>query len=68
MNEFTKEELKEILACVCNIDGNVLNKIQSMIDNYCEHECSNHELIRLKLLRSKEYDFCETCLCIRRMR
>lgn len=40
MNDFTKEELKEILACVCNIDGNVLAKLQSMINNYCEHEYS----------------------------
>jgi len=38
MNDFTKDELMEIRACVCNIDGNVLAKIQSLIDNFCEHE------------------------------
>lgn len=38
MNDFTKEELKEILACVCNIDGKVLKKLQSMIDSYQSQE------------------------------
>ena len=44
MNDFTKEELKSIMYCVkqmkIHIDGyNPLkSKIQSMIDNYCEHE------------------------------
>ena len=43
MNDFTKEELKSIMYCVkqmkIHIDGyNPLkSKIQSMIDNYCEH-------------------------------
>lgn len=44
MNDFTKEELKSIMYCVkqmkIHIDGyNPLkSKIQSMIDNYCEHK------------------------------
>ena len=46
MNDFTKEELKE-LYCAYNIycvttnrylDLILQNKIQSMIDNYCEHD------------------------------
>ena len=45
MNDFTKEELEELLD---NIDQSlitvgeqaeiILSKLQSMIDNYCEHE------------------------------
>jgi hypothetical protein len=47
MNDFTKEELEDIDTCVFNwninhksIDGfqKLRDKIQSMIDNYCEHE------------------------------
>ncbi len=50
MNDFTKEELKGILDALKTIDSNpfirpenywpdsLKNKIQSMIDNYCEHE------------------------------
>ena len=50
MNDFTKEELESIknaMGCL-NInkilkgkvptDVELINKIQSMIDNYCEHE------------------------------
>lgn len=48
MNEFTKEELECLLDCCRTavfsnygtdaIVGNVWEKLQSMIDNYCEHE------------------------------
>ena len=46
MNEFTKEELYEIKKCISYFDEyriigfhhNLLDKTQSMIDNYCEHE------------------------------
>jgi type IV secretory pathway VirB4 component len=46
MNDFTKEELERILEGVSWwLDGDnalyseaLINKIQSMIDNYCEHE------------------------------
>lgn len=44
MNDFTKEELQYILyACERSPleDGVVENKIQSMIDNYCEHSSSH---------------------------
>ncbi len=46
MNEFTKEELEDLLYCVKDHTGyqgdsihkNLIDKIQSFIDNYCEHE------------------------------
>lgn len=45
MNDFTKEELKEIQECLpfsCNrklgFANKLHDKIQSMIDGYCEHE------------------------------
>lgn len=44
MNEFTQEELKAILYDLERNEnpwqcGNtIINKIQSMIDNYCEHK------------------------------
>ena len=47
MNEFTKDELCILFKCVrlserdygeCSDLDNVKFKIQSMIDNYCEHE------------------------------
>lgn len=63
MNDFTKEELKKIklsLSYEYDRDGlvstaNLKSRIQSMIDNYCEHEwsrkpsglmtCKNCELV-----------------------
>ncbi len=46
MNELTKDELQDLLFCVKDHTGyqgdsiheNLINKIQSMIDNYCEHK------------------------------
>lgn len=40
MNDFTKEELKIIAInlCVNEKTLKVLEKLQSMIDNYCKHE------------------------------
>jgi hypothetical protein len=44
MNDFTKEELENLLYCMrqmtihINNYDETYNKIQSMIDNYCEHE------------------------------
>jgi hypothetical protein len=48
MNEFTKEELQELMHCVyayrdlCeeDIEYDLCDKLKSMIDNYCEHK--NH--------------------------
>ena len=54
MNDFTKEELKSIMYCVkqmkIHIDGyNPLkSKIQSLIDNYCEHEAGEPRLVLTK--------------------
>ena len=50
MNDFTKDELEEMLSCVNNytsecpkgyadlIYPELYSKIQSMIDSYCDHE------------------------------
>ena len=41
MNDFTKKELEfiyQLLNWITNEDYPLKNKIQSMIDNYCEHE------------------------------
>lgn len=46
MNDFTKEELEELMHCVysyrdlCdeNVEDSLCDKLKSMIDNYCEHE------------------------------
>ena len=43
MNEFTKEELEDIYISldgddsICFVGEELLTKIQSMIDNHCEH-------------------------------
>jgi len=47
MNDFTKEELEYLYEMMGTIaiaghpidDDALYNKIQSMIDNYCDHEC-----------------------------
>lgn len=49
MNDFTKEELESMLHCIELLeadyedtwDDRLYNKIESMIDNYCEHEWEN---------------------------
>lgn len=42
MNDFTKDELHRLYSLTKIFDGEAIvplrNKIQSMIDNYCEHE------------------------------
>lgn len=47
MNEFTKDELGQIKQCVYfegwksegeNSNQDLLDKIQAMIDNYCDHK------------------------------
>lgn len=39
MNDFTKEELKIIAINLCFNENtsDILNKLNSMIDNYCDH-------------------------------
>ena len=69
MNEFTKEELESIknaMGCL-NInkilkgkvptDVELINKIQSMIDNYCEHE--NTDFVRYD--KNKRMIRCQAC-------
>ncbi len=47
MNDFTKEELKYLLAALNGLHANYMPhlepKMQYMIDNYCEHERCEHE-------------------------
>lgn len=62
MNDFTKEELYSLLDFVTPEEGfwyknpdiayELMDKIQSMIDNYCEHKnkCTNYDNL-----------FCEDC-------
>lgn len=52
MNEFTKKELEDVLLIyktfcndvdgisrsLTNLEDGILKKLQSMIDNYCEHK------------------------------
>lgn len=39
MNDFTKDELSELLDCVSMEGSEILaDKIESMIKNFCEHE------------------------------
>ncbi len=54
MNDFTKEELKELHAALCDRHENIEDfmpvqplriKIQFMIDNYCKHMNSNISFI-----------------------
>ena len=48
MNEFTKEELTQLKTHIdcslaqCDDTENLIIKIQSMIDNYCEHESDGY--------------------------
>jgi hypothetical protein len=57
MNDFTKEELEEILKYVSHPiwtnSHNLTSKIQSMIDNYCEHTPSDahYEQFRWQLCK-----------------
>lgn len=49
MNDFTKEELVNLLSALCELLNEItqppcihelMDKIKSMIDSYCEHECT----------------------------
>lgn len=45
MNDFTKEELKIINGALNQLydlcEEKLIDKVQSMIDSYCEHECEH---------------------------
>lgn len=58
MNDFTKEELVEMSVGIawwlegdcCEFNSKLIDKLQSMIENYCEHESAhidyNHQALR----------------------
>ena len=54
MNDFTKEELYEILGLASNAYGikgrtmPIIVKLQSMIDTYCEHEWECKDIGRVE--------------------
>jgi hypothetical protein len=67
MNNFTKEELESILNwgdVYCEFGASwsykvhkpLIDKIQSMIDSYCEHECK-HESDGYDYFKIKEDEF-----------
>jgi hypothetical protein len=62
MNDFSKEELELLQTALSEIDySNPLwEKIQSMIDNYCEHEWEFYLSPNINILRcnkcNKGYD------------
>ncbi len=67
MNDFTKEELEDICYAVFNFykegyelpsqkTGALYKKIQSMIDNYCEHPEPYHLTYGATIL-----DYCDKC-------
>lgn len=57
MNDFTIEELKLLRTCLtqtlCNVHYPLEDKLTSMIDEYCEHECNGEIEIFL--------DTCKKC-------
>ncbi len=56
MNEFTKEELEAIKRALITHDfryPDLMNKTQSLIDNYCEHKRTYEDSSLLK--------FCNDC-------
>jgi len=61
MNDFTKEELEDmhlvyrtfciddetqILRELTNLENGILSKIQTMIDNHCEHEWNFNDIMK----------------------
>jgi hypothetical protein len=68
MNDFTKEELEELIWLAKNIPYTmakhpIYEKIQYMIDNYCEHE-TNYDTLTLrdeKLGILGYFDRCKKC-------
>lgn len=55
MNDFTKKELEEIYYRLENAPQELEDKIQAMIDNYCEHE------FQVKSLAPYFLMMCEKC-------
>jgi hypothetical protein len=52
MNDFTKEELEELIQGItwwldgdaCDFNEKLIEKIQSMIENYCEHDRKHYDI------------------------
>lgn len=57
MNDFTKDELQQLYALSLVHENKCISplrtKIQSMIDNYCEHDCKDTIFIRTVTACSK---------------
>jgi len=73
MNDFIKDELLSLLKCVhlaeidhgeCADLDNLKNKIQSIIDNYCEHEnkCDHDWGVGFGSIHSP-VTYCKKCFC-----
>lgn len=54
MNDFTLEELKQIYSHMENEPRELMDKIKSMIDNYCEHEWQ-------EIFNERTYSRCNKC-------
>jgi len=72
INGFTKEELKDILSWgeaytefgqswVTKLQEPLLNKIQSMIEIYCDHLTSNPNSLTLRDINQGIYAFFSVC-------
>ena len=70
MNDFTKEELESIIQSFEHIeyretfgwDDHLKIKLQSLIDNYCEHESSGIRYAVMKLRSTDTRDFEYRCV------
>jgi len=73
MNDFTKDDLYMLRRAVINlykiddkdsIESPLYKKIQSMIDNYCEHESNGirYAVIKLRSTDERDYEYkCSKC-------
>lgn len=68
MNDFTKDELEELMHCVyayrdlCDedVEDNLCDKLKSIIDNY-DKPCGHINCRRVSLLDGHAYDICPNC-------
>jgi len=76
MNDFTKEELMNILYSLEHLYEPTFdltkmyllrNKVESMIDNH-DKPCEHKNIMRIQLLQGSEYNICKNCEHIRQMR
>lgn len=61
MNDFTKEELKEIYGCLqeSGWDNELLEKVESLIDRYSE--CQHQKIVTGAYPRSNPPKKCKSC-------